>query len=96
MIALAAGVHFLHYALFQEALVSLYYYVVTFLVLLIGAGAWLSRQARAADGHAISLDVLRRGHVLDASGRSISRALGKKFSSRSPAQPRDFGLKTAL
>ena len=37
MIALAAAVHFLHYALFQEAF-SFYYYGVTFVVLLIAAG----------------------------------------------------------
>ena len=37
MIALAAGVHFLHYALFQENLASAYYYGVTFLILLIFA-----------------------------------------------------------
>jgi hypothetical protein len=35
MIALAAAVHFLHYALFQENLLSAYYYGVTFLILLI-------------------------------------------------------------
>ena len=37
MIVLAAAVHFLHYALFQEAF-SFYYYGVTFVVLLIAAG----------------------------------------------------------
>ncbi len=37
MIALAAAVHFLHYALFQEDLTSLYYYAVTFVLLLIAA-----------------------------------------------------------
>ena len=37
MIALAAGVHFLHYALFQENLASAYYYGVTLLILLIFA-----------------------------------------------------------
>jgi hypothetical protein len=37
MIALAAAVHFLHYALFEENLGSLYYYGVTFIVVLIGA-----------------------------------------------------------
>jgi Domain of unknown function (DUF6867) len=37
MIALAAAVHFLHYALFQENLTSVYYYSVTFLILLIFA-----------------------------------------------------------
>jgi hypothetical protein len=37
MIALAAGLHFLHYALFTEDLFSLYYYAVTFIVLLIFA-----------------------------------------------------------
>ena len=39
MIALAAGVHFLHYALFEENLTSGYYYGVIFLILLIAAGA---------------------------------------------------------
>ena len=34
MIALAAAVHFLHYALFQEDLLSLHYYLVTFVILL--------------------------------------------------------------
>jgi hypothetical protein len=38
MIALAAAVQFLHYALFQEELLSLHYYLVTFLLLL--AVAW--------------------------------------------------------
>ena len=37
MLALAAAVHFLHYALFVEALGSAYYYGVTFLILLIFA-----------------------------------------------------------
>jgi hypothetical protein len=37
MIALAAAVHFLHYALFQEDLFNGYYYGVTFVILLIGA-----------------------------------------------------------
>ncbi len=37
MLALAAAVHFLHYALFQEDLSSVYYFGVTFLVLLFGA-----------------------------------------------------------
>ncbi len=35
MIVLAAAVHFLDYALFQENLLSAYYYGVTFLILLI-------------------------------------------------------------
>jgi hypothetical protein len=37
MIVLAAAVHFLHFALFQEALSSLYYYLVTFVILLVAA-----------------------------------------------------------
>ena len=37
MIALAAGVHFLHYALFEETLLSPYYYGVTALAMLIFA-----------------------------------------------------------
>jgi hypothetical protein len=37
MLALAAAVHFLHYALFQEELGNLYYFLVTYLVLLFGA-----------------------------------------------------------
>ncbi len=37
MIALAAAVHFLHFALFQEDLASLYYYGVTLIVLLAAA-----------------------------------------------------------
>jgi hypothetical protein len=37
MIVLAAAVHFLHYALFQENLTSAYYYGVTLLILLIFA-----------------------------------------------------------
>jgi hypothetical protein len=35
MVVLAAAVHFLHYALFQENLLSAYYYGVTLLILLI-------------------------------------------------------------
>jgi hypothetical protein len=38
MVALAAAIHFLHYALFQEDLLSAYYYSVTFVIYLIGAG----------------------------------------------------------
>ncbi len=38
-ILLSAGVRFLHFALFQEQLLSLQYYIVTFLVLL--GFAWL-------------------------------------------------------
>ena len=37
MIALAAAVHFLHYALFQEDLGSAYYYGAILIILLIGA-----------------------------------------------------------
>jgi hypothetical protein len=37
MIVLAAAVQFLHYALFQEDLTSLYYYIVALIVLLIAA-----------------------------------------------------------
>ena len=37
MIALAAAVHFLHYALFQEDLASLYYYLVSLIILLVAA-----------------------------------------------------------
>jgi hypothetical protein len=37
MLALGAGVHFLHYALFQEDLSSLYYYLVTFVILFVAA-----------------------------------------------------------
>ena len=37
MIALAAAVHFLHFALFQEDLASLYYYLVTFIIVLVAA-----------------------------------------------------------
>ena len=37
MIALAAAVHFLHYALFQEDLLSLYYYLVTLVMLFVAA-----------------------------------------------------------
>jgi len=39
MIALAAAVQFLHYALFQEELLSAHYYLVTFALLLVMA--WL-------------------------------------------------------
>jgi hypothetical protein len=37
MIALAGGVHFLHFALFQEDLLSLHYYLVTLVILLVAA-----------------------------------------------------------
>jgi hypothetical protein len=37
MMALSAAVHFLHYALFQENLASLYYYVVSLIIMLIAA-----------------------------------------------------------
>ena len=37
MIALAAAVHFLHFALFQEDLSSLHYYLVTFVILFVAA-----------------------------------------------------------
>jgi len=39
MVALAAAVQFLHFALFQEELLSLHYYLVTFVLLL--AVAWV-------------------------------------------------------
>jgi len=39
MLALAAAMHFLHYALFQENLGSAYYYGVIFVILLIAAAA---------------------------------------------------------
>ena len=47
MLALAAAVHFLHYALFQEELGDVYYFLVTFLVLL--AGAALGYRSKRAD-----------------------------------------------
>ncbi len=37
MLALAAAVHFLHFALFQEDLGSLHYYLVDFVILLVAA-----------------------------------------------------------
>jgi hypothetical protein len=37
IVALSAAVHFLHYALFQEDLLSLHYYLVTLALLLIAA-----------------------------------------------------------
>jgi len=37
MLALAASVHFLHFALFEESITAAYYYGVTFLALLIFA-----------------------------------------------------------
>ena len=46
MVALAAAVQFLHYALFQEELLSLQYYLVTFVLLL--AVAWLGYAAMRA------------------------------------------------
>ncbi len=46
MVALAAAVQFLHYALFQEELLSLHYYLVTFALLL--AMAWLGYAAMRA------------------------------------------------
>jgi hypothetical protein len=39
MIALAAAIHFLHYALFEEDLTSVHYYVAIFIILLVGATA---------------------------------------------------------
>ena len=36
-IVLAAAVHFLHYALFQEDLTSFYYYLVALIILLVAA-----------------------------------------------------------
>jgi hypothetical protein len=47
MLALAAAVHFLHYALFEEELLNAYYYGVTFVILLIGAALGY-RSKRAA------------------------------------------------
>ena len=37
MIVLAAAVHFLHFALFQEDLASLYYYLVSLIIMLVAA-----------------------------------------------------------
>ena len=46
MVALAAAVQFLHFALFQEELLSLHYYLVTFVLLL--AMAWFGYAAMRA------------------------------------------------
>jgi hypothetical protein len=46
MIALAAATQFLHYALFQEELLSLHYYLVTLVVLLVVA--WLGYSSMRA------------------------------------------------
>ena len=46
MIALAAAMQFLHYALFQEELLSLHYYLVTLVVLLVVA--WLGYASKRA------------------------------------------------
>ncbi len=46
MVALAAAVQFLHFALFQEELLSLHYYLVTFVLLL--AVAWFGYAAMRA------------------------------------------------
>jgi NO-binding membrane sensor protein with MHYT domain len=46
MVALAAAVQFLHFALFQEELLSLHYYLVTFVLLL--AVAWVGYTAMRA------------------------------------------------
>jgi hypothetical protein len=47
MIVLAAGVQFLHFALYQEDLLSLQYYVVTLVILLLaGFGGYRSMRAR--------------------------------------------------
>jgi hypothetical protein len=39
MVALAAGVRFLHYALFKEMLLSLHYYLITLAILLLASWA---------------------------------------------------------
>ena len=41
--ALAAGVQFLHFALFQEVLLSLHYYVVTLALIMLAAWAGYAR-----------------------------------------------------
>ena len=46
-LALGAAIHFLHYALFGEDLYSIYYYLVIFVILLVGAAAGY-RSKRAA------------------------------------------------
>ncbi len=46
MVALAAATQFLHFALFQEELLSLHYYLVTFVLLL--AVAWVGYAAMRA------------------------------------------------
>jgi hypothetical protein len=46
MVALAAAVQFLHFALFQEELLSLHYYLVTLALLLVAA--WLGYAAMRA------------------------------------------------
>jgi len=46
MVVLAAAVQFLHFALFQEELLSLHYYLVTFVLLL--AMAWFGYAAMRA------------------------------------------------
>ena len=49
------AVQFLHFALFQEELLSLHYYLVSFVLLLAVCLVRLRRDARAADGDAIFL-----------------------------------------
>jgi hypothetical protein len=47
MLVLAAAVRFLHFSLFQEELLSLHYYLVTFVILL--ATAWVSYKSTRAN-----------------------------------------------
>ena len=56
MLILGGAVRFIHFALFGGTLLSLHYYVVDSAVCLAFGFARLSRRARRANGHAISLD----------------------------------------
>ena len=55
MVLLAAAVRFFHYALFDGELLSLYYYLVTYVVLFGGGVSRLPHDADDTNGDAISL-----------------------------------------
>ena len=77
MIALAAAVQFLHFALFQEDLLSPHYYLVTFALLLIAAWVGYREDAGATDGDAIFLG-LRTGRPDLAGALTSIEAAGEK------------------
>ena len=70
------AVQFLHFALFQEELLSLHYYLVTFVLLLAVAWVGYAVDARAADGDAIFMG-LRKGRTELARALDVGQTISE-------------------